>query len=111
MNALAKRKAAKRTVVSSIDLRIRGGMLCVRTKKSLYEGIAAVESWNDDLGAHAVWMMPGEMRSSGTGGFGAGIAIECIAPDESLMTRESITSETILEVSNNPLCTNGQSQC
>jgi hypothetical protein len=43
------------------------------------------------------------MRSSGTGGFGAGIAIDRIAPDESLMTRESITSETILEVSNNPL--------
>lgn len=104
MNALAKRKAAKRTVVSSIDLRVRRGMLCVRTKKSLYEGIAAVESCNDDLGARGV-------RSSGTGGFGAGIAIDCIAPDESLMTRESITSETLLEVSNNPLCTNGQSQC
>jgi hypothetical protein len=26
----------------------------VRTKKSLYEGIAAVESCNDDLGARAV---------------------------------------------------------
>jgi hypothetical protein len=54
VNALAKRKAAKRTVVSSIDLRIRRGMLCVRTKTSLYEGIAAVESCNDDLGARAV---------------------------------------------------------
>jgi hypothetical protein len=110
VNALAKRKAAKRTVVSSIDLRLRRGMLCVRTKKSLYEGIAAVESCNDDFGARVVWMMPGEM-SSGTGGFGAGIAIDCIAPDENLMTRESITSETLLEVSNNPLCTNGQYQC
>ena len=59
MNALAKRKAAKRTVVSSIDLRVRRGMLCVRTKKSLYEGIAAVESCNDDFGARVVWMMPG----------------------------------------------------
>jgi hypothetical protein len=54
VNALAKRKAAKRTVVSSIDLRIRRGMLCVRTKKSLYEGIATVGSCNDDLGARAV---------------------------------------------------------
>ena len=54
MNALAKRKAAKKTVVSSIDLRVRRGMLCVRTKKSLYEGIAAVESCNDDLGVRAV---------------------------------------------------------
>jgi hypothetical protein len=34
VNALAKRKAAKRTVVSSIDLRIRRGMLCVRKKKA-----------------------------------------------------------------------------
>lgn len=34
MNALAKRKAAKRTVVSSIDLGIRRGILCVRRKKA-----------------------------------------------------------------------------
>jgi hypothetical protein len=56
VNALAKRKAAKRTVVSSIDSRIRGRVFCVRKrqKKSLYEGIAAVESCNNDLGARGV---------------------------------------------------------